>query len=82
MKIEDRTNATPVIHESVARKHWMPIVLPYGEDSSWRRFFRCCRACPDCRHDLSTNGSGTYRCPACGYEERDGRRDRRERSCA
>jgi len=55
--------------EALKRKHWLPSIIP-GEDAfGWGSFFRSCRACPKCHHDLATNGRGAFRCPACHYTE-------------
>jgi tRNA(Ile2) C34 agmatinyltransferase TiaS len=71
LKIESFDGPSSI--EALKRSNWLPVILTRAEERGWRRYFRTCRPCPDCRHDLSGNGKGSYRCPACGYSERLGR---------
>lgn len=79
MSFDEKISTSNMLPGSLAKNDWLPYVLPSATKSAWARYFRCCRQCPKCKHDLSTNGRGSYRCPSCGYQEKPGKLQGRKR---
>ena len=57
------------IPESIARRDWIPVLSKDDANNSWKAFFRTLTHCPQCGHNASTNGKGSWRCPRCGWEK-------------